>query len=335
MTVGDAHVDARGSPGRTCPLHYRYAPAALSRPADLEADTLYVAGGLYGNSYALEALLDLVNAETLRPALVFNGDFHWFDATRCDFAAIDHVVLKHTALRGNVETEIAADDSAAGCGCAYPPEVSDREVERSNLIIEKLREVARENPSSRARLAALPMHLVAGVAGMRVGIVHGDAESLAGWSYSAASLKHKHGLLRLERHFALANVHIIASTHTCLPVALTLESSLGSCALFNNGAVGLPNFRGTQYGMVTRIATRPSRNALYRAKIGPVHVEGVPVFYDYYAWKEWFLDTWPPGSPAHESYFQRLVHGPSHELTAAVRHGVVMTEVSPNGTPRI
>jgi len=188
VTQLDFTEETGAQPGRVCPLHYHYGPAALSGPADFEADTLYVAGGLYGNAYALEGLLGAVHAEAVRPALVFNGDFHWFDATPCDFAAVDRFVMDHTALRGNVETEIAGDDDTAGCGCAYPAEVGDAEVARSNRIIERLRNVARAAPRSRARLAALPMHLVAEVGGIRVGIVHGDADSLAGWSYSTQSL---------------------------------------------------------------------------------------------------------------------------------------------------
>jgi hypothetical protein len=47
-------VDPRG---RSCPLAYRYQPEALAQPAALEADTLYVVGGLYGNPAALAAVL--------------------------------------------------------------------------------------------------------------------------------------------------------------------------------------------------------------------------------------------------------------------------------------
>jgi myo-inositol 2-dehydrogenase/D-chiro-inositol 1-dehydrogenase len=45
-------------PGRSCPLAYQYQPEALAQPAQLEADTLYVVGGLYGNPAALQALLE-------------------------------------------------------------------------------------------------------------------------------------------------------------------------------------------------------------------------------------------------------------------------------------
>ena len=50
-------------PGRSCPTRYRYAPSVLARTPDLYADTLLVAGGLYGNAQALERILDLAAAE--------------------------------------------------------------------------------------------------------------------------------------------------------------------------------------------------------------------------------------------------------------------------------
>ena len=58
------------------PEVFRQAPAAALR--DLEV--LYVVGGLYGNESALLEILRLFDAEQGRKRLVFNGDFHWFDA---------------------------------------------------------------------------------------------------------------------------------------------------------------------------------------------------------------------------------------------------------------
>src|SRR4029077_13286563 len=111
-------------------------------------------------------------------------DFHWFDVDAGDFAALSQRVLAHPVLRGNVETEIAHDDRNGGCGGAYPADVSDADVARSNEIIERLLTTARAQPALRERLGALPMHLVASVAGARIGIVHGDATSLAGWGFA-------------------------------------------------------------------------------------------------------------------------------------------------------
>lgn len=106
--------------GRSCPLAYQYQPEALAQPAQLEADTLYVVGGLYGNPAALQALLERANREpSSPPAIVFNGDFHWLDVDPDDFQAISETVLGHHAIKGNVEAELAAD-ADTGCGCAYP-----------------------------------------------------------------------------------------------------------------------------------------------------------------------------------------------------------------------
>ena len=40
-------------PGRICPVAYRYGARALAAPATLQTETLWVAGGLYGNCEAL------------------------------------------------------------------------------------------------------------------------------------------------------------------------------------------------------------------------------------------------------------------------------------------
>ena len=242
------------SPGRSCPLSYRYAPGTLRRAPELAADTLWIAGGLYGNPFALESLLALYERERGVKALVFNGDFHWFDAEPGLFQKISDQVLGFAALRGNVETELAEPREGAGCGCAYPDWVDDGTVERSNAIIERLRAAAGD-----ARpLGALPMHLVARVGAARVGVVHGDAESLAGWGFSQEVLSDPHGRLAAQRAFDQAQVDVFASSHTCLPVLQRLGDA---CAIVNNGAAGMPNFEGSRVGLLTRIGPAGPRTA--------------------------------------------------------------------------
>jgi hypothetical protein len=313
-------------PGRACPLDYRYEPAALARAPDFSSDALYVVGGLYGNAIALDAILNLAEDEVTAPVLVFNGDFNWFNIDAEGYAGINERVLEHVATRGNVETELASERDEAGCGCAYPQDVSDGEVERSNAIMRRLRETARRFPALGSRLGALPMHCVVDVAGVRVAIVHGDAESLAGWTYAERALSTAEGIERVRSHLETTGARVIASTHTCLPVAVTLEARQGACALINNGAAGMPNFRGTRYGVATRIAPLPRRDALYGARIGRLHVEAFPVYYDHPRWMEMFLANWPRGSPAHASYFRRLTEGPCYERTAALRSAVLHDE---------
>ncbi|MGQ0752136.1 MAG: hypothetical protein ACT4PS_16515 [Betaproteobacteria bacterium] len=309
-------------PGRSCPLNYRYSPASLARHPDIHAETLYVVGGLYGNVHALERILEIVHAEPQRALIVFNGDFHWFDVHLCDFAVVDWIVMQHIALRGNVESEIAGDDDSAGCGCAYPSDVTRDEVERSNAIARLLRCTARRFPGIRSGLDSLQMNAVAQVAGVRVAIVHGDAESLAGWGYSHQALLHAEGAQRLIEHFSASRTRVIASSHTCLPVAQTVQTLGATCALFNNGAAGMPNFRGTTYGLLTRISTRSHPHALYRTRVDSVYVEAIAIDYDHMAWRHMFLASWPPGSPAYESYYERIMEGPRYEIHAAVRGAV-------------
>ncbi len=290
------------------------------RVPEIVADTVYAIGGLYGNPFALDAILAAAAAEPVAPRLVFNGDFNWFDAAPDDFAALNARVLAHVALRGNVETELAGDDDAAGCGCAYPDWVGDAEVAQSNAILARLRDTARAFPRLRERLGALPMHAVAAVGGERIALVHGDAWSLAGWEFSQERLAADPA--RAAAAFVDADVRVFASTHTCLPVFQPFDLPEGRRLIANNGAAGMPNFRGTRFGLVTRISVHPRDDALYSEWLGPIYVEALPVRYDHAAWLEWFDARWPAGSPAATSYRRRIVDGPAYEPQAAVRGAV-------------
>lgn len=302
--------------GRSCPLSYRYGARSLAVPAELEVETLWVAGGLYGNPEALDRLLALYEEEPGAKALVFNGDFHWFDVARDDFLRINAEVMRHIATRGNVETELALPEAGAGCGCAYPDWVGDAEVARSNGIVERLRVTAQSAPGALRLLRNLPMHLVAQVAGERVAVVHGDADALAGWGFSQERLASPEGLAAAIAAFDAAGVRVFASSHTCLPV---LQEFAGSRALINNGAAGMPNFAGKRFGLATRISVRPTPAALYGTRAGALHVEAIAVAYDHRAWVERFLHSWPAGTDAHASYWNRIVDGPCYPPAAALR----------------
>jgi hypothetical protein len=304
------------APGRCCPISYRYDAKAFAGAAALETETLWVAGGLYGNRFALACLLELFDAEPGPKALVFNGDFHWFDADAGDFAAINAAVLRHRATRGNVETELVHPAAGAGCGCAYPDWVDDASVARSNRILERLRAVAQALPRAAAPLGALPMTLVAEVGGERVGIVHGDAGSLAGWAFSEEALATASGSAAAREALARAALTLFASSHSCLPV---LQCFPGGGAIVNNGAAGMPNFAGTRYGVATRISVRPRAGALYRAPCGALSVEARAIDYDHAAWRRRFRDLWPEGSDAWRSYGERIARGPRYALASALR----------------
>ena len=305
------------SPGRVCPLHYRYAPHGFARAADLHADTLFIAGGLYGNRPALEALHRLLDADAM---LVFNGDFNWFNVDPEDFFAVNTGVLQHVALRGNVETELPVRGHDAGCGCAYPSSVDDSVVARSNIIMERLKQTGARHPGVAKRLGQLPMHAVARVGDIRVGIVHGDAWSLAGWQFAHDRLHGGSEDARILAAFDVADVDVFASSHTCLPALRALQQKAKQRVVINNGAAGMPNFASTRFGVVTRISVHPCPPTirLYGTRIGGIHIDAVKLHYDHALFVRQFLSDWPAGSPAYESYYSRIINGPAHTLKLAL-----------------
>jgi hypothetical protein len=314
------------TPGRTCPLNYHYGPEVFHQPPspllhDLEV--LYVVGGLYGNDAALHEILRLFDREAGRKRLVFNGDFHWFDVDPLIFDRIQLEVLAHTALRGNVETELAQITltSDAGCGCAYPDWVSDAVVERSNRILHRLWRAA--TLAHRQQLATLPMWLTATVGNMRIGIVHGDAESLAGWGFAQEHLNQAEHKVLVQKWFELANVDAFASSHTCLPVFQRIPRRCAQTPgwVFNNGAAGMPNFRGDTAGLLTRIAVSPFLGTQSRVGVvhNGIHVDALEIETDPIQVQQAFLAQWPAGSEAHASYFERIVAGPDYHPNQVIR----------------
>jgi hypothetical protein len=319
---------ASAAPGRTCPPHYGYSPRVFARAADIHADTVYVAGGLYGNVLALDAIEHMVAQERGGAEVVFNGDFHWFDAEPALFAEVQQRVLAHHALRGNVETEIAGDDAATGCGCAYPESVPDEDVARSNAILARLRALAAgliDDP--RPALAALPMHAVAAVGGLRIGLVHGDAWSLAGWRFAQDALhaaqSDESQRLRLAHAFELGAVDGFACSHTCAPALACIGTPGGDRFVINNGAAGMANFADSAFGVITRLATRALPASLQRQRLYGLHERGVwidalAVPFDALAWLTRFDTIWPAGSDAALSYRARLARGPAFTVDAAL-----------------
>lgn len=308
---------SQAEPGRSCPLHYHYGPAVFAAAPPVRSELLYVVGGLYGNLPALQQVLALFAREAGPKRLVFNGDFNWFNVDPALFAAVNTEVLQHDALRGNVETELAGDDSDAGCGCAYPAWVGDDVVQRSNRILQRLRATARGFPALTQALAGLPMWARHDVGPLRLGIVHGDAQSLAGWGFAQEYLQDAGHRATVLGWFEAAQVDAFACSHTCLPVFRGLPRAGRAPALvLNNGATGMPNFRGDTAGLVTRIGLRPFAGPAGTRRYGlvqeGVHIDALAVDSATPGWQAAFARQWPDGSDAHLSYAPRLAHGPDY-----------------------
>ncbi len=303
------------SEGRSCPLAYRYRPADLCRePHQVSEDVLYIIGGLYGNPYALDEIERMALAEERqghRVRLVFNGDFNWFNASDSLFREINNRVLEHSVCLGNVDYELANPSDGAGCGCAYPDFVDQGVVDRSNTIMERLQGVAGDHPDIQEQLRLLPRYRCLLFGGLKVLVVHGDPESLAGWGLAHESFVAGNEL-QLAEWFGKSGADVIASTHTCLPVLWSDTVQERSCVAVNNGAAGMGNLMQDPRGLVTRIAlTSPLDEAVVGIERNRLNVSLMPVAFDVDAWLARFDQLWPSGSAAAVSYRDRIGGGTS------------------------
>lgn len=315
--------------GRACPVDYRIPSDAFSKDAEIECDVLYVVGGLYGNPFAAEAVDALVAAElNVDPSavkVVLNGDIHWFDKTAENFADIERRIANHIPLVGNVEAELRRqEDVGVGCGCAYPECTSDDSVARSNRIHKMLSFALDGNPQLKKNLMGRPSTLVAKVAGRRVGITHGDEKLLGGWDNSRESLQDILRQDEVDRFMVESDLDVFTTTHTCAPAAIRLARGV----VVNNGAAGLPNFKGEDFGLCIRIAETPLQDSLFECELDGLYVQAIPVRYDNAAYIQWFDDLWAPTSAAAISYRSRIVNGPDDRIRDSLLGGFGLGETA-------
>ncbi len=315
-------VATPGIEGRVGAGDYAIAPREWdAAPLEaLECDVLYCVGGVYGNLFAVRALPALVEGEAScdTVAVAYNGDYHWFDADEESFREVERLVQGAVVLNGNVEIELSrAESCGVGCGCSYPTSVSDAFVSRSNDIYARLRDASKGIRGLRETLSSRMAWAVARVGGVRVGITHGDERSVSGWGCSLDSLRDSERCAQLAAFFNERDIDVLSTTHTCAAAARGFSSGV----VVNNGSAGLPDFKGELYGLVTRIATSPHPDALYRARFKDAFIEAVPLRYDHEAFAAWFDRVWEEGSPAAISYRKRVLEGPPSRLEDAVLEG--------------
>ncbi|KAJ8609247.1 hypothetical protein CTAYLR_008066 [Chrysophaeum taylorii] len=301
--------------GLACAAEYIEGAEILADSADQRAQVLYAVGGLYGNHVALDALEGLVRSDPNDARVVLNGDFNFFNASRASFELVNTRIraLGWTPTAGNIERELAAN--GAGCGCAYPPQVPAEVGIRAAEIVARLQAAAADSEHLEW-LGRLPGRSTWSVGASRIAVIHGDPDCLNGWALAAESLTDIWGTTPprlVDEYFDRSNVDVIAATHTCLAYLYGDER-----LVVNNGSAGMANFRDETYGVVTRIAAPdaeplPEPAALYAATLPTgTKVEAIPLLFDVSEWIDHFLRIWPPGSPAHVSYFDRIQRGVPH-----------------------
>lgn len=301
--------------GRSCPIHYRYRPESLCKaPEAIADDVLYVIGGLYGNPCALDAIEAMAAAERTagrRVRLLFNGDFNWFNASDELFSSINERVLSHDAMLGNVEYELAHPSDGAGCGCAYPEFVETRVVERSNRIMLRLQGIASGHVEVQQRLADLARWRCLIFGGLKVLVLHGDPESLAGWGLSHEAFG-AGNQSQVDDWFRRTGADIMVCTHTCVPLVWSGSVDGRPRWVFNNGSAGMGNLSGDPRGLFVRLSqTAPLEEPIVACSPAGVHCSLLPVAFDQDAWLAQFDTLWPEGSDAALSYRGRILSGTS------------------------
>lgn len=307
--------------GRSCPIRYQYGAAKISQAPATPCDVLYVVGGLYGNPYALDAIEAMAEQEQGVVRICFNGDFNWFNKLTDDFLAINQRVLTHDCILGNVEAELGEALDVADCGCAYPENVDQGVVDRSNFIHTELKRTAQQQPELLARLLEKPFFARYRVGGLDVAVVHGDGDSLAGWRFDPVHLARSDEAAWRASLFEKAQVNVFASSHTCSAAFHIEPLPQGRTGLIsNNGAAGMPSAPGSLDGLFTRISASAlneqipeqacdQSRVLQATQIDGLWIEQVRVQFDQARWQQHFLSEWPEGSAAHTSYFKRISQG--------------------------
>lgn len=292
--------------GRNCSLAYILNKNWVKDEITLSVDVLYVVGGLYGNKLALDIINKKAKEENAQ--IIYNGDMHWFDVKKEDFSNIEE---KSTGIKllGNVEFELINPEDNLGCGCNYPEDVDQGVVERSNII----HRIMKNNVAGDTVLEDIKTRNKAAVVNFqnkKIGITHGDEKSMSGWECSHDNLQKKERQDEISKWLVDNNIDILATTHTCLPVIY----NNGKNIVINNGAAGMANIKDSTYGLITRIAKTPSKDAIVSEKIDDLHVELVKIEFDITNFVNWFDSIWSENSPASISYKNRIVNGTSLEI---------------------
>jgi hypothetical protein len=302
------------APGRMCPVDYVYRPSVFDRAPEIEADVLYVVGGLYGNARgAGGSCAGSARPRPWRRASCSTATSTGLTPSPRGSPTIEQGVAGYLALRGNIETEIArTTDVGAGCGCAYPPEVDDATVRRSNEIQIALNGVA--SAATRARLGGLPMHLVARVGPQRIGIVHGDASrSPDGASPTTRST--------IRRAHLACDVRRASNASTCSPRP---TPAWRCCAIMRCRRA--PHRRQQRLGRDGQLlrARASARHAAFRSALPApplyglvrdgVHIDAIALDFDRGA----FLDRFP--RPLAGKARRRTLLFPPHRRRSRIRH---------------
>ena len=163
------------------------------------------------------------------------------------------------------------------------------------------------------------MHLVAQVGRLRVGIVHGDAAALAGWRFAQTRSTMRANRPWLNDVPRGSHIDVFACTHTCLAALRDFALPAGRLTVINNGAAGMPNFSGSalrRHHPHRHDALAASRRSTGSRATACISTRSRSIT-TRTPFSTRFLQRWPEGSPAHASYYRRIMDGPDYRIAQA------------------
>lgn len=261
---------------------------------ELYSDEIWVAGGVYGNIFAIKKLNEMAD----KGNIIYNGDLHWFDADLKAFNDVESNTQNAVKLNGNVEIELKRAENL-GCGCDYPEYENEVIVKNAELIHARLKSICADFSIFNDRGTSL----VANVGSAKIAITHGDEKRLNGWGFDHESFANKIRQDEVAEWFKQTKFDILATSHTCKALVINNKNFV----VLNNGSAGMPNFSEFAVGLVGRISTTAHEKALYRSRIKDVYVELVMLRYDKSEFIKYFERIWSDDSPASISYKARIL----------------------------
>ncbi len=185
---------------------------------------LLVCGGAYGNLEALEALAAFQLGHGISDDhVIHTGDTVAYCADA--EASVQFMAQRGwTAIRGNVEEQIASRGDDCGCGFEEGS-VCDAASQRWYAHA-----IATLSQSGKAWMAGLPSHLCFTMAGVRVRVVHGSVSRTNRFMFASLSDG------EFEAELAAANADLVIAGHTGIP----FTRMIGSRCWHNSGALGMP-----------------------------------------------------------------------------------------------
>ena len=311
---------------------------AFDRAPDIAADALYVVGGLYGNSAALDAVEATGGS---RAGDVADRLQRRLPLVRCGAGVV---------RRDRCGASRAIAPSARQCRDRdrAPAATSARLRLRLSGLGRRRRGAALERDPDRASPDGGNSRPRVGTAGplcrctswrrsaeLRVGIVHGDATALAGWALRARRARRSgRSRPRLATVRRTAGVDVFASTHTCLAVLRDFRAARRAADGDQQRRRRHAEFLRLRASGWSRASARPPapHQPLYGLVRDGVHVDALALAYDHAAFLARFLARWPEGFGGARVVFPAH-HGRSrsHDRagTPAVRRARTVTDIPP------